>query len=202
MARAVSYTHSFASVITEDQQRLALYFNDVLVGIAAGAGRQLGALNVEEAGKFGMKLEERFLGNNPKPHAFYRASVGSSVERIVYAYLLQKFPGVECLTSGGQTAGIYQARIGTADNIVTIIFAIEYTGSSSPHLPSVFKKSRPDIRLSLGAGTDGKYYEALYDLTSVGGIGHILKKGDNWLFKHSVAFVSEIIWTNEDILHQ
>jgi hypothetical protein len=42
----------------------------------------------------------------------------------------------------------------------------------------------------------------LFDLTSEGQVGHVLKKGDKWLSKANVAYVSEIVWTNDDIMHK
>lgn len=59
----------------------------MLLWSASRAGPQLGALDVESGGAHGMKMEERFLTDNPKPHRFFRASVGSTVERKVYTEL-------------------------------------------------------------------------------------------------------------------
>ena len=119
----------------------------------------------------------------------------------VYEQLHHVFTGSKALLSKGDWAGVYQGEIGTMTDIVQVVFAIEYQPQYSPLLPAIFKKSRPDLRLSLGQGSDGKYYEALFDLTSEGQIGHILKKGDKWLSKDNVAYVSEIVWADNDIMH-
>ncbi|TQF84850.1 hypothetical protein FK498_01310 [Elioraea sp. Yellowstone] len=202
MAKPVVWTHGFKPAITQAQQALILWFEGMIVGLAARAGHHLGALDVESAGKFGLKLEERFLADNPKPHRFFRASIGSTVERKVYDELCGLWTGAKRVVDGGAWAGVYQGEIGTKDDIVTIVFAIEYQPSHAPALPCSFKKSRPDIRLSIGTGSDGVNYEALFDLTSEGQVGHVLKKGDRWLSKPNVAYVSEIVWTNDDIMHR
>lgn len=202
MAKPVAWTHGFKPAITQDQQALILAFEGMLVSAAARAGQHLGAMQVEDAGKFGLKLEERFLADNPKPHRFYRAAVGSTIERQVYQQLHHVFIGGEVVVSKGDWAGVYKGRIGTATDIVDALFAIEYQPSHAPAFPASFKSSRPDLRLALGAGSDGVYYEALFDLTSEGQIGHILKKGDKWLTKTNVAYVSEIVWADTDIMHK
>lgn len=202
MAKPVVWTHGFKPAITQAQQALILWFEGMIVGLAARAGHHLGALDVESAGKFGLKLEERFLADNPKPHRFFRASIGSTVERKVYDELCGLWTGAKRVVDGGAWAGVYQGEIGTKDDIVTIVFAIEYQPSHAPALPCSFKTSRPDIRLSIGTGSDGVNYEALFDLTSEGQVGHVLKKGDRWLSKPNVAYVSEIVWTNDDIMHR
>jgi hypothetical protein len=95
-------------------------------------------------------------------------------------------------------AGVYPQKT-WFDSITVPAYALEYTDSTK-ELPCSFKKSRPDIRLSLGTGTDGKYYEALFDLTSEKQIGHVLDKGDNWLGKERVPFIAEVVWTDDDIM--
>jgi hypothetical protein len=203
MAKAVAWTHSFAAPITGEQKSLALFFEGVLLWAASRAGSQLGALDVETAGAHGMKMEQRFLADSPVFHRFYRASVGSTVERKVYTELKNfVLTDVKAIVTSGDWAGVYQANIATQSDVVPITFAIEYPPACPPALPSVFKKSRPDIRLALGQGTDGSYYEALYDLTSEGQIGHVLTKGDSWVTKHSVAYVAEIVWMNVDIMQK
>lgn len=202
MAKPVAWTHGFKQAITKSQQELILWFEGMIVGLAARAGQHLGALDVESAGKFGLKLEERFLADNPKPHRFFRASIGSTVERKVYGELCGLWTGARRVIPSGDWAGVFQGDIGTKDDIITITFAIEYQASHSPVLPCSFKNSRPDIRLSIGTGSDGVNYEALFDLTSEGQVGHVLKKGDKWLSKTNVAYVSEIVWTNDDIMQK
>ncbi len=202
MAKPVAWTHGFKQAITKSQQELILWFEGMIVGLAARAGQHLGALDVESAGKFGLKLEERFLADNPKPHRFFRASIGSTVERKVYGELCGLWTGAKRVIPSGDWAGVFQGDIGTKDDIITITFAIEYQASHSPVLPCSFKNSRPDIRLSIGTGSDGVNYEALFDLTSEGQVGHVLKKGDKWLSKTNVAYVSEIVWTNDDIMQK
>ncbi len=201
MARAVAYTHTFGPNISSDQQALALYFEQLLVTLTKNAAVQIGALKVGDAGAFGLKLEQRFMTDGPKFHSFYRASAGSSVERIVYKYLIETLGSRKISENNGKVAGFYQCHMGTSTGTAEIHYALESTTTFADHFPSSFRRSRPDIRVALGAGTDGKYYEAIYDLTSVGGIGHILKKGDKWIEKKSVAFVSEIIWMDADIMH-
>lgn len=201
MARAVAWTHSFAAPITGDQQSLALYFQEMLLWAASRAATQLGALDVNTGGAHGIKMEERFLADNPRPHRFFRASVGSTVERKVYTELQNlALTEVHRVVPSGDWAGVYQANLATQADILPITYAIEYPPAYAPALPSIFKKSRPDVRLALGQGSDGKYYEALYDLTSEGQIGHVLTKGDNWVTKNSVAYVAEIVWMNNDIM--
>jgi hypothetical protein len=203
MAKAVAWTHSFAAPITSSQQSLALYFQEMLLWAASRAGTQLGALDVDSGGAHGMKMEERFLMDNPKPHRFFRASVGSTVERKVYTELKNLvLTDITPIVASGDWAGVYQANLATQSDLVRITFAIEYPPACPPALPSVFRSSRPDIRLALGQGSDGTYYEALYDLTSEGQIGHVLTKGDNWVAKHSVAYIAEIVWMNDDIMQK
>jgi hypothetical protein len=203
MAKAVAWTHTFGAPITSAQQTMALYFQEVLLWAASRAGTQLGTLNVTSAGAHGMKLEERFLADTAKFHRFYRASVGSTVERKVYTELKTfVLSDVKAIVASGDWAGVYQANIATPTDVASIVFGIEYAAACAPALPSSFKKSRPDIRLALGQGSDGKYYEALYDLTSEGQVGHILAKGDSWVTKHSVAYVAEIVWMNDDIMQK
>ena len=203
MAKAVAWTHSFAAPITSAQQSLALYFQEMLLWAASRAGTQLGALDVQTGGAHGMKMEERFLMDNPKPHRFFRASVGSTVERKVYTELKSLIlTDMTAIVASGDWAGVYQANIATQSDVVRITFAIEYPPACPPALPSAFKTSRPDIRLALGQGSDGNYYEALYDLTSEGQIGHVLTKGDSWVTKNSVAYVAEIVWMNDDIMQR
>lgn len=202
MARPVAWTHSHKPAITQAQINLIQAFESTLVWAAARAGTHLGGLKVEDAGKFGMKLEERFLADSPKPHRFYRASIGSTVERHVYEQLRSLVTGATTLVAAGDWAGVYQGKIGTMTDIVDIVFAIEYQPSHGNLLPSSFKRSRPDLRLSIGQGSDGAHYEALFDLTSEGQVGHILKKGDQWLSKPHVAYVSEIVWADGDIMHK
>jgi hypothetical protein len=198
----MAWTHGLKHAITKEQQDLIFWFEAMIVATAARAGQQLGALDVESAGKFGLKLEERFLAGNPKPHRFFRASIGSTVERKVYGELRGFRTAATRVIQSGDWAGVYQGKIGTKDDVITITFAIEYQESWSPLLPCSFKNSRPDIRLSIGVGSDGVNYEALFDLTSEGQVGHVLKKGDKWLSKANVAYVSEIVWTNDDIMQK
>lgn len=200
MAKPVSWTKGFSANITANQQELVVAFENMLVGAAARASREIGALAIANAGAHGAKLQERFamVGD----HRFYRASLGSSVERIIYKYLQDFFVRGEPLVAAGGWAGVYKAKMGTATDLVDIVFAVEYTSSHTPYLPCSFKKSRPDLRLALGPDKLGKPQEALFDLTSEGQIGHILKKGDAWLNKSGVAYVSEIVWVNDDIMHK
>ncbi len=76
--------------------------------------------------------------------------------------------------------------------------------NSPPPSPTAFPaataNSRPDIRLSLGAGTSGTYYEAIFDLTSEKQKGHVLKKRDKWIAKTNVPFIAEIVWEDSDIM--
>ncbi|HWA61841.1 MAG TPA: hypothetical protein VG939_10725 [Caulobacteraceae bacterium] len=202
MARPAAWTHTFDKAVTQGQQALAIAFQEMIVGFAATAGQELGALNVETAGKFGLKLEERFTSDNPNPHRFYRASVGSTIERKVYEQLARFIRSSKALVSSGEWAGVYQGSMGTQTDLLDIYYAIEYPAACDPFFPNVFKKSRPDIRLSLGKGSDGEVYEALYDLTSEKQVGHIHAKGDNWTTKKKVAYVAEIVWADDDILHK
>jgi hypothetical protein len=121
----VAWTHGFKQAITEAQQDLMLWFEGVIVGLAARAGEHLGALDVKTAGKFGRKLEERFLTRNPKAHPFFRASIGSTIEREVYADICGLWTSAKRVVNSGDWAGVYQGEIGTKDDIVTITFAIE-----------------------------------------------------------------------------
>lgn len=200
MARPVSWTKGFSPNITADQQALVLAFENMLVGAAARASREIGALVVADAGAHGGKLQQRFELDGS--HRFYRASVGSTVERIIYRYLKDFFVTGAPLVTAGEWSGVFQAQIGTMTDLLDIVFGLEYTASHNPHLPCSFKNSRPDIRLSLGNDSQGKPQEALFDLTSEGQIGHILKKGDKWLQKSGVAYVSEIVWVKDDIMHK
>jgi hypothetical protein len=202
MARPVAWTKGFPPDITAAQRELILAFEGLLVGAAAKAAKEIGALVVSDAGRHGAKMEERFLQDGPKTHRFYRASVGSAVERIIYKYLGNFFTSGQPIVQTGDWAGVYRGRMGTATDIVDFVFAIEYTGPHTPNLPCQFKRSRPDIRLALGPDGKGVNKEALFDLTSEGQVGHILKKGDGWLTKANVAYVSEIVWVNNDIMQQ
>ena len=214
MAVSNSVKNSFTQQNTANQAALAVAFEQVLLKLAKVAGNNLGQLDVEGAGKFGVKLDERFKVDSSKPHRFYRASAGSTIERLVYAQLLWATAATDSsgknifdTTVSGQlpekVAGVYTGQlpinVGTGTVQLALTFALEYT-SSATGLPSTFSSSRPDIRLSLGQGSDGNYYEAIYDLTSEAQKDHVLKKGDSWLTKTRVPYISEIIWTNDDIL--
>jgi hypothetical protein len=201
MARPIAWTRAFLPDIKDAQKELVLAFENLLVAAAAKAANEIGALMISDAGKHGAKMEERFLQDGPNTHRFYRASVGSTVERIIYKYLI-KFFTYDKPEGTGEWAGVYRGKIGTTEDVLDFVFAIEYTESFSTQLPCRFKNSRPDIRLALGPGANGTNYEALFDLTSEGQVGHILKKGDGWLKKANVAYVSEIVWANEDIMQQ
>jgi hypothetical protein len=203
------------------QADLAVAFQEALLTLAQKAGIGLGTLDVEGAGKFGVKLEERFTSATPKSHRFYRASAGSTIERLVYTNLLwatdatnvhsdeNMMDDVESGKLPGKVAGVYEGQLPLVINQTIVhhkvLFALEYTGSYKDTkgrslLPNSFSRSRPDIRLSLGPDKFGGYHEAIYDLTSEAQQDHVLKKGDNWLGKKYVPYISEIIWTNDDIL--
>ena len=214
MALSNPIKNKFSAQNTAQQMAIAVGFELVLLKMAKVAANNLGELDVEGAGKFGVKLEERFLADSAKPHRFYRASAGSTVERQVYLQLLWAtaatdssgqniFDVVQSGRLPDKVAGVYSGQIpmtiGTTITNVSVTFALEFTGAVT-ELPSTFGSSRPDIRLSLGQGTDGKYYEAIYDLTSEAQKDHVLNKGDNWLTKTYVPYIAEIIWTNDDIL--
>lgn len=201
MAKPVGWSKGFKPEITSAQKELVMAFEGMLVGAAAKAAKELGALQIGDAGKHGEKMEERFFRDVDSPHRFYRASVGSTVERTVYKYIKTFFTSGKALVASGEWAGVFQGSIGTATDLVEMQFAIEYTSSYGTTLPCSFKNSRPDLRLAMGAGTDGKAYEALFDLTSEGQVGHVLTKGDGWLHKTNVAYVSEIVWMDDDIMH-
>jgi hypothetical protein len=158
------------------------------------ASGHLGAGDFSSSGAHGVKAEERFYLD--RPHRFYRASVGSTIERAVYHYILWTIGALEPGVMADRLGAIWSGQL---PNGVKIKVAFEYTGQSDG-FPSSFSRSRPDIRLSLGAGTDGHDYEALYDLTSEAQKSHILSKGDSWLSKAYVPYVAEILWTNDDIL--
>jgi hypothetical protein len=200
MAKPVAWTKGFSPHITLAQQGLVLAFESLLVGAAAQAAFEVGALDIADAGKHGQKMQERFFLDGQ--HRFYRASVGSTVERSVYKYLKTFFTSGEALMSNGEWAGVFQGSVGTVSDVLDLLFAVEYTDSYQTFLPCQFKRSRPDLRLALGPGSDNVNYEALFDLTSEGQVGHILKKGDQWLSKAHVAYVSEIVWVNDDIMHK
>jgi len=200
MAKPVIWKKGAKGQLTVEQKQLIAAFEDMLIKAAADAGRRLGALTVESAGRFGVKLEERFMSSSSKSHRFYRASVGSSIERMVYTHLPKWVTSMDPQPSSEGWSGIYTGKIGTSTDIVPVTFAIEYTKSGGG-LPCTYNRSRPDIRLVLGKGTDSASYEALFDLTSEGQAGHILKKGDAWMKKANVAYIAEIIWMNDDIMH-
>lgn len=202
MAKPVPWTHGFKPSITQGQKDLILEFESMLVHCAAVAGQHLGALDVSNSGKFGLKLEERFLNDSPKAHRFFRASIGSTVERQVYKALPLFVTNAKAIVESGDWAGVYQGDFATRLDVVSVHFAIEYQPAHPDVLPCSFKHSRPDIRLAIGNGSDGVAYEALFDLTSEGQVGHVLKKGDKWLHKANVAYVSEIVWVNDDIMHK
>lgn len=86
------------------------------------------------------------------------------------------------LTAGDTTAGVYQAKVGGLDGVESIVFSLEYTGEFTrggvKYFRSIFSNSGPDIRLAIPSNY-GNYYEAIFDLTLEGGVGHILKKKDN-----------------------
>lgn len=176
---------------TSAQKTLAVEFLNLLLKCAATASLQLGQGNFDDSGAFGVKAEQRFLGTGN--HPFYRASLGSSVERAVYKYLEE----VLCPDHGFD--GLYRYK--QWGSIAGSAYALEFTQQCT-ELPHSFKSSRPDIRLSLGQSTLGKYYEAIYDLTSLKQTDHVLKKGDNWLAKDGVTYIAEVLWLDDDIMNK
>jgi len=178
-----------AQVHTDAQKAIAADFCHKVLLCAKMASVQMGMGHFSDAGAHGEKAEERFFSANHKPHRFYRASAGSTIERAVYKHLIQGFDADEV------GKNVYRSSTG-------VIFALEFTKSIPNVFSSSFSNSRPDIRVSLGIGTDGNAYEILIDLTSEKQKAHILKKGDNWLAKKYVPYIAEILWTDDDIMHK
>ena len=108
MAKPVIWKKGAKGQLTVEQKQLIAAFEDMLIKAAADAGRRLGALTVESAGRFGVKLEERFMSSSSKSHRFYRASVGSSIERMVYAHLPKWVTSMDPQPSSEGWSGLYR----------------------------------------------------------------------------------------------
>lgn len=191
MAQFKMHKDSWPADTTQSQKTMALEFLKLLLQCATTASKHYGLGDFSEGGAHGAKAEQRFYQTGG--HRFYRASIGSTIERTVYQYLEHVLCPTEVMDR------VY--RFDGWGNLDGSIYALEFT-SSLTELPHKFGSSRPDIRLALGQGTTGKYYEAIYDLTSLKQTGHVLKKGDNWLAKGAVPLIAEIIWLDDDIMHQ
>jgi len=73
MARPEAFTKSFPTTISQDKAAFVIFFEQVLVGFAKRAAKEVGGLQRDEGVKFFLKLEERFSSDSLKPHRFYRA---------------------------------------------------------------------------------------------------------------------------------
>jgi hypothetical protein len=122
----------------------------------------------QDRGKFGLKLEEWFLSQNPKPHAFLRTLIGSMVEREASIAICGRSTGAKRVVSSEARAGVYRGEIGSKNNIFALPSALEQEGGHSPMLPGSFRNSRSNIRLSIGPGSDRVNYDMLFDVTSEG----------------------------------
>jgi hypothetical protein len=201
MAVLAEYKNAWLGPHTQDQKDLLAGFRNGVLQCAKMAAGHLGSADFDSAGKFGLKMEERFFQDTGKIHRFYRASVGSSIERTVYDYILKAYGALELGKVADAYGAVWKGEGYIQQKVVPVIFALEFTGSC-PGFPCSFKNSRPDIRLSLGKGTDGVEYEALLDLTSEKQKGHVLKKRDKWIAKANVPYIAEVIWTDDDIMHK
>jgi len=175
----------------QTQIDLATTFGQAVFACAQNAAVQLGGAVFSASGRHGLNAEKRFWQDDARPHRFYRASVGSTIERAVYAKLIEGYSATELCKN------VYQSSYASE-----VVFALEFTGSLEDCFPCKFNRSRPDIRLSLGAGKNGQIYEAVFDLTSQRQEGHIRNKGDNWLAKVHIPYIAEVLWTDDDIMHR
>jgi hypothetical protein len=173
---------------TQSQVGVLNSFSNLLLNAAKYAAVQLGIGKFEDAGKHGLKAEERFFADNPKPHRFFRASAGYTIEKGCYKALVDACQAKEI--EPGTFQGTY----------FDFVFAFERTTALAGILPCSFKSSRPDIRLALGNDSAGSPLEAIFDLTSEAQKDHVLKKGDNWVAKAAVPYIAEVLWTNDDIM--
>ena len=183
------------NVLSQAQMTLAVEVLNNLVTCCGMAGAHIGTGNFGNAGAHGGVLDRRFY--SPKKERTFRAALGSGIERTVYTYLLDGYDMKEI----SEDQNVYRSAEGTGN----VIIALEMPGPLDPLFPNDFtghgkKGSRPDVRLALGQGTDGKYYEALFDLTSEVSVDHILKKAGNWLARANVPYIAEILWQNKDIM--
>lgn len=195
--------NSWPATATQAQVTFCLNFQNYILWAAAKAGRQFGLADMGGSGAHGLKAEERFFQDNPKPHRFFRASTGSTIEKLTYQYLVEVVGGNLAGYEEGKLGGtIWTGKIDVEGDSKDIAFALEYVSATPPAFPLSFKSSRPDIRLALGSDTAGHYLEAIFDLTSEAQKDHVLKKGDNWVAKAALPYIAEILWTNDDIMHK
>lgn len=188
MALLAEFKNSWDMSHTAVQQEICADFADYLLKAAQLAAVKLGTGQFGFAGAHGMKMETRFFATGS--HRFYRASVGYSIEKSVYEFLVAAY------MAQAKENNIYTA---TSQRGHPFAFAFEFTGTCDG-FPNSFKNSRPDIRVALGKGQDGNWYEALFDLTSEKQKGHVLKKRDKWVTKERVPYIAEILWTDDDIM--
>ena len=190
MAILVEFKNAWHDKHTDAQKDRCAEFANAVLSCAKMAAVHMGGADFSSSGAHGLKAESRFFSDSPKAHRFYRASAGSTIERAVYQYLIAGFNGVEVQKN------VYKSALSD------LVFAFEFTGSLDGYFPCSFKNSRPDIRVSLGKGSDGIVYEVLFDLTSEKQQGHILGKGDNWVAKANIPYIAEVLWTDHDIMHK
>lgn len=124
----------------------------------------------------------------------FAARTGSAVEEMTY----------DLLISDGGADTYEDAEMVDQESDFNVAF--EQTLPFGTAFPTSFKgrkggrSSRPDIRLSLGTGKDGKTYEALFDITAntVQSKGHILSKAGSWLTRTYVPFIAEVYYNTGD----
>jgi hypothetical protein len=109
----------------------------------------------QDRGKFGLKLEERFLSQNPKLHAFLRTLIGSMVEREVSIAICGRSTGAKRVVSSEARAGVYRGEIGSKNTIFALPSALEQEGGHSPMLPGSFQNSRPTSACPSGPAATG-----------------------------------------------